>query len=102
MISKDISDFEQPDEDTGADAQSHDVFDEQITLHPFLYRQYQLEERYEKARAEVRRLEEEYRADPSEAALNRIREANTEANRCYGEFAEFVLKKLGDYPKREE
>lgn len=104
MISRDISDCEPPNEneDTGADAQSHDVFDKQNKLHPLIIHDYRLEERYKEARVRVRRLEEEYRADPSEAALIRIREANTEANRCYGEYAEFVLKKWSDDTKREE
>ena len=102
MISRDISDCEPPNEDTGADAQSHDFFDKQNKLHPLIIHEYRLEEGYKEARVRVRRLEEEYRADPSEAALNRIREANTEANRCYGEYAEFVLKKWSDDTKREE
>lgn len=52
-----------------------------------------LEERYKQARAEVRRLEDEYNGSPTEEILNKIRLANIEANLLYGEYAEFVLSR---------
>jgi hypothetical protein len=51
---------------------------------------HRLEARYEEARRLVHLLSAEYRSNPTEAALERIREANDEANRFYGEYADFI------------
>jgi hypothetical protein len=59
----------------------------------FSNQEYRLEERYKRARSEVRRLEEEYNGNPTEEILNKIRMANIEANRFYGEYAEFVTSR---------
>lgn len=95
VLSSYMKEKEMDDDSIRADSDAKDVMKPypSIADERFSNQEYRLEERYKNARAEVRRLEEEYNGNPTDEILNKIRLANIEANRLYGEYAEFVTSR---------